>query len=151
MNAIDHDHLLEEISVNPDFLRKAKAVLADVRSKHPELMVIEVYRSPEKQRMLYCQGRMTKQLKAEGYRDKEIAKARAAGYVNSKKQVTQTPITRFHGRGLAMDCAWLVGGKLTWEVPQAWWEMVGHAARTHELVWGGDWKIRDRPHIQLGE
>jgi peptidoglycan L-alanyl-D-glutamate endopeptidase CwlK len=148
MKPEDRDHLLDDERVHPIARRKFKAVLQDVRGHGLPLLVWEVYRSRERQRMLYAQGRTDAQLLKAGYTMQEIERYRAAGYTASKPKVTHAKTPRYHGRGLAMDCCWLVNGKPTWDVDMDWWQTYGRAAKAHGLVWGGDWKMKDLPHVQ---
>lgn len=53
------------------------------------------------------------------------------------------------GFGHAVDCAFLVDGKPSWDDAHPW-ALYGAMAKALGLVWGGDWKsIVDRPHIEL--
>lgn len=149
MKLTDNDRLLDDERVNPTFRRKAKAVLADVRGQGLPLFVVEVFRTRGRQRMLYAQGRSDARLRAVGFTDKEIAAYRRAGYTADKPIVTNSVSPYAHGRGLAMDCAWLVDGKVRWDVGDDWWATYGSAAKTHGLVWGGDWHMRDMAHVEL--
>jgi hypothetical protein len=149
VKATDNDHLLNAAGVDKTFARKAKAVLADVRSKRPGLTVREVMRSEALQRLYYCQGRTTSQLRAAGLKILEIANARADGYVASKSIITRMIKPTYHGRGLAMDCAWVVNGRVTWNVPKEDWELYAHAGAAHGLHSLGP-SIGDWGHLQLG-
>ena len=143
------DYLLDDPRVNPTARRKFKAVLADVRGYGLPLFVWEVYRSRERQRALYAQGRTNQQLLEAGYTPEEIAKYRAMGFTSIRPVVTHARTPRYHGRGRAMDCCWLVDGKPSWNVPEEWWQTYGRAAKAHGLKWGGDWKkIKDKAHVQ---
>lgn len=145
----DRDKLLDDPRVHPDARRKFRAVLQDVRGHGLPLVVWEVYRSKEQQRMYYAQGRTDAMLLARGFTAEEIQKARKRGFTADKPVITKLVNPQYHGLGLAMDCCWLVEGKYTWSVPTDWWETYGRAAKAHGLEWGGDWKMRDLPHIQL--
>lgn len=149
VNPTDNDHLLAAAGVNKTFLRKALAVLRDVRSKKPGLMVWEVMRSEATQRKYYCQGRSNVLLRAKGLKILEIVEARADGYVASKKVITRMLYPTFHGSGLAMDCVWVVNGRVTWNVPKADWELYAHAGAAHGLHSLGP-SIGDWGHLQLG-
>lgn len=142
----DGDGLLNNPNVHPDFKRKAKAVLEDVRSKHPELYVFEVYRSQERQRQLYCQGRSLLKLMLQGFRKKEVDAARAAGFLANEKIVTRAKVSKFHSAGRAMDVCWCINGKLTWNVPETWWDMYVHAGEVHGLK---SLRPMESAHLQL--
>lgn len=142
------DALLYHPYVNPTARRKFEAVLQDVRGHGLPLVVWEVYRSREKQRALYAQGRSDEVLRKIGYADWEIKRYREWGYTVDKPVVTKILNPTFHGTGRAMDCCWLVNGKPTWNVLLEWWHTYGSAAKAHGLTWGGDWKMRDYAHVQ---
>lgn len=99
--------------------------------------------------MLYAQGRSDERLYSAGYSDREIALARRRGYTADKRIVTNLVYPFKHGEGLAMDCAWVVDGKVSWDVPLEWWQKYGSAAKAHGLTWGGDWRMRDYGHVEL--
>lgn len=149
MELTDRDYLLDDSRVNEVARRKFKAVLQDVRGWGLPLLVWEVYRSREKQRALYAQGRSDEQLRKAGYTDSELKLYRVWGYTADKPIVTKIINPRYHGAGRAMDCCWLVNNKPTWDVPLEWWQAYGSSAKAHGLTWGGDWKMKDLPHVQL--
>lgn len=151
MTLTQNDHLLDDERVNETARRKFRAVLADVRKGGAglPLVVVEVYRSQERQWMLFCQGRGDEACRSAGVPASIIRQARASGYTSRKPVVTRAVKSNYHATGRAMDCAWLVDGAITWSAADSWWQTYGHAGRTHELVWGGDWKrFRDKPHLQ---
>ena len=88
--------------------------------------LFEGYRSQERQRALYAQGRSR------------------PGAI-----VTNTPVPGFHGYGLAADIVWFDhAGTPHWDGPAEIWQLLGHAARTQGLDWGGEWRFKDEPHVQ---
>lgn len=115
-----NDWMVECTRVNPRARVRFRAVLEGVRRAGYPLCVVEVYRSPAKQLKLFLAGRTP----------------------------LRYPI--YHGRGRAMDCAFVVNGRITWAVSEEWWKCYGHHARANGLTWGGDWRGRkcDRPHVQ---
>lgn len=91
--------------------------------------VFEGYRSVERQQWLYAQGR-----------------------TRPGNKVTNTPVPSYHGFGLAVDIVWFdVNGHPHWDGVEAIWEEIGHCARANGMVWGGDWDMRDTPHVQPPE
>ena len=111
-------------------------------------VVVEVYREPQRQRYLYAQGRSGEALRRAGLTAAEIAAARQLGHTADKPRVTGV-LSSMHTRGRAMDIAWLVNGKVTYQVPDSWWQTYGAIARKHGLIWGGDWRrLVDRPHVE---
>lgn len=88
--------------------------------------LFETYRSPARQAALYAQGRTTP--------GPIVTHKRTGGY---------------HSDGLAADIVWFdADNRPHWDGPEALWARLGHAARSQGLVWGGDWKFRDKPHLQ---
>ncbi len=139
---------LNDPNVHPTARLLFQRVLSELVSLGYNPVVVEVYRPPTRQRALYAQGRTDKQLLAKGYTQSEIQQYRQAGYTADKPIVSYT-LHSMHSKGRAMDIAWLVNGRITYDVPNSWWELYGAIARKHGLVWGGDWKtFKDRPHIE---
>jgi peptidoglycan L-alanyl-D-glutamate endopeptidase CwlK len=139
---------LNDGNVHPTARLLFQRVLDELVSLGYNPVVMEVYRPPTRQRMLYAQGRTDSQLIAKGYTQSEIEQYRKAGYTAEKRVVSHT-LHSMHSRGRAMDIAWYVDGKITYSVPNSWWEVYGAIARKHGLNWGGDWKtFQDRPHIE---
>lgn len=150
MNAADRDYLLDVAGLQPDARRKFKALVAAVRAKGYPLIVWETVRTWAQQRRLYAQGRSDAVLLQCGYTAAEILAARAAGYTAGKPVVTRVRVPKMHGTGRAMDCAWLIDGRITWDAPAEWWTVYGRGARAYDLTWGGDWAMRDMAHVELG-
>jgi hypothetical protein len=92
-------------------------------------LVFETLRTPERQAYLYGFGRL---------------------YDDGRGIVTQAPNadTSWHGYGLAVD---VVCARRGHDAPESFWFALGCAAREQGLVWGGDWPMRDKPHVQWGE
>jgi peptidoglycan L-alanyl-D-glutamate endopeptidase CwlK len=55
---------------------------------------------------------------------------------------------REDGYGHAVDLAFLVGKQPSWAETHPW-ALYGLMVKSQGLVWGGDWKMRDRPHAEL--
>jgi peptidoglycan L-alanyl-D-glutamate endopeptidase CwlK len=139
---------LNDPNVHPTARLLFLRVLDELVSLGYNPVVVEVYRSAARQRMLYAQGRTDKQLIAKGYTQNEIQQYRKAGYTADKRVVSYT-LHSMHSKGRAMDIAWLVNGTVTYNVPNGWWDMYGAIARKHGLIWGGDWStLKDKPHIE---
>lgn len=149
MNQTKHDNLLNAPGVDPDFARKAKALLADIRSKGSQWYVFEALRTTARQRFLFAIGRGTGELRENGYSMDEIALYRKQGAKVALPQVTGI-LASPHLRGIAADIVPIINGNLTWDVPKELWSLIGSSARAHGLTWGGGWKSRDMPHVQLG-
>ena len=148
MNKIRGIEKLNDVNIHPTARMLFQRVLDELVSLGYNPVVVEVYRSPTRQRALYAQGRTDAQLLAKGYTQSEIAQYRKAGYTADKRIVSYT-LDSMHSKGRAMDIAWLVDGKFTYDVPNSWWDVYGAIAKKHGLVWGGSWKsFRDKPHIE---
>jgi peptidoglycan L-alanyl-D-glutamate endopeptidase CwlK len=52
-----------------------------------------------------------------------------------------------HNYGLAVDFAVMVNGKISWD--EKLYKPIGKYADTVGLEWGGNWRFRDLPHVQL--
>lgn len=117
---LKRDDLLYDKRVNAEFRRKALAVLADLRGQGIPIVVVEVYRSKVRAALMKLQGKSK---------------------IGAKSK---------HCLGKAMDCAFQVDGKITWNVSHEWWDKYGSAAKTHSLIWGGDWhSFPDSNHAEL--
>jgi peptidoglycan L-alanyl-D-glutamate endopeptidase CwlK len=139
---------LNHLNVHPTARLLFQRVLEELVSLGYNPVVVEVYRPPTRQRALYAQGRTDAQLLAKGYTRAEIEQYRKMGYTADKRIVSYT-LDSMHSKGRAMDIAWLVNGKITYSVPNSWWDIYGAIARKHGLIWGGDWKsFKDKPHIE---
>lgn len=53
----------------------------------------------------------------------------------------------YHNYGLAVDLAFVVNGKISWE--EKLYKNIGRWASQIGLTWGGTWKFVDYPHVQL--
>lgn len=91
-----------------------------------EMVLIEGYRSPERQAELFKQG----------------------------SHVTQAGANMsYHQYGLAADSAFFKDGRLIISERDPWamrgYELYGEIAGQLGLVWGGEWKLKDYGHVEL--
>jgi len=119
-------------------------LLALYRETHPghDLFLTCTYRSAEEQWELYKKGRM--------FRD-------GAWIVDTNPQTSI--VTNCDGRAkkskhnsqpsTALDFCVVIGGKVSWDARE--YAPVGELARRQGLVWGGDWTLKDFPHLELKE
>jgi len=110
------------------FRRKLEAVIRDLAGHGIKAFVTDGFRSVERQQWLWAQGRTRKGpvvTKCDGVRRKSA-----------------------HQSGYAADIAFR-GAKLYPPGDSPVWELLGSSAKAHELSWGGTWKFKDRPHIEL--
>lgn len=113
----------------PPLLERLLAVLADCRKEGADYWAICGLRTPQEQLALYEQGRTR------------------PGHV-----VTQSkPWQSSHQYGLAVDFARDADASRTGLQPSwkaADYDVLGRLAVRHGLVWGGNFKFRDAPHVQ---
>ncbi len=148
MELTARDALLDHPRVKPEARSQFRKLVRAVRAAGLPLLVWETWRSPERQRLLYAQGRSDDALRRAGFDPEERKQARLAGFTADKPRVTRRLVPGPHSDGRAMDCCWLKDGRPSWNAPEEWWQRYGAEARALRLVWGGDWKMRDCPHVQ---
>lgn len=112
----------------PGFRRRVEAVLADLIAQGFDPIVVEAYRTDERQRHLYGFGRV--------FDD-------GRGVVTKAKDASKS----MHGYGLAVD---IVSKASLWNAGPKFWEALASTAEKHGLEAGLRWKMRDSPHIQMG-
>lgn len=127
----------QKAEVHPVLLRKVLVVQAAMEVAGMPMKIVSQVRTAEEQNALFQVGRRGKPgekivTNADGFDNKSNHQAKNDGY------------------GHAVDCAFFVNGKITWEVPDSWWAAYGALAVACGLTWGGNWKsFRDRPHVEL--
>lgn len=104
--------------------RRAAQVIKHMTQLGHPMRIVEGYRSKERQDELYAQGR-TKP-------GKIVTNARGG--------------ESFHNYGVAVD---LVFRKEGYNAPEALWKTFGTVAKSAGFEWGGDWKFKDYPHLQM--
>ena len=124
------------VGVNPDLVRVIKEAI--VNSPF-DFMITQGVRSAKYQNELYQQGRTVRGLKV----------TNADGYI--KKSNHQMKIDGF---GYAIDFVILNGKVLDWDTESKYEAVAKHILETgHKLgiilEWGGNWKFKDYPHVQL--
>jgi len=108
------------------FRQRLLAVYRAMREQGYEMVLLEGYRSPERQALLQRQG----------------------------PQVTQAgPMQSYHQHGLAADSAFLRNGRLVISETDPWalqgYELFGQESERYGLRWGGRWRMRDYGHVEL--
>lgn len=118
--------------LHPALLTKVDRVLAAMEAAGHPMKIVQGLRTVKEQQALFAQGRTAagkKVTNCDGVRKKSNHQADEDGF------------------GHAVDCTFVVEGKIVWDGP---WATYGAAAKAEGLVWGGDWvSIVDRPHIEL--
>lgn len=113
--------------LDTDFRQRLLLVIKLMREQYGyELVLLEGYRSPERQNRLAARG----------------------------KHVTQAVAYQsYHQHGLAADCAFYRDGKLVISERDPWamrgYQLYGELATAAGLRWGGNWKMQDLGHVEL--
>lgn len=121
-----------------------EGVLREMQDRGFTAKIFETLRTPERQWYLYGKGRTAEQCLEMNVPPQYAWPTCPDG------QVTKSPaaIKSWHGYGLACD---IVENDATpWLASQAFWNTLGASAKRHGLVWGGNWKFLDLPHVQWG-
>ncbi len=113
--------------LQPDFVQRLLVVFKLMKERHGyEMVLIEGYRSPERQNDLFAQGGHVTQ---------------AAGNLS------------YHQHGLAADSAFLRNGQVVISERDPWarrgYQLYGEVAEQVGFVWGGRWKMLDLGHVEL--
>lgn len=113
--------------LKPGFRRRLLAVYQVMQQKYGYNMVlIEGYRSPERQRKLLAM-------------DSNVTNA--------------GPYESYHQFGLAADSAFMRNGELVIAINNEWtmrgYQLYGKVAERFGLTWGGEWEIKDYGHVEL--
>jgi len=110
-----------------EFVQRLLLTFKLMKERHGyEMVLIEGYRSPERQAQLYREG----------------------------SHVTQAAANMsYHQYGLAADAAFIRNGRIVISERDPWamqaYEHYGEIAEELGLVWGGRWKMRDYGHVEL--
>ncbi|MGY0559715.1 M15 family metallopeptidase [Luteimonas sp. A277] len=112
--------------LDPDLQQRVLAIYRVLAQEHGIRMVlVQGYRSPERQAELYREGRVT----------------RAGAWQSC------------HQYGLALDSAPMRDGKLQWDMGDPWTKrayfLYGELAEEAGLVWGGSWSWGDFGHVEM--
>lgn len=112
--------------LDQEFSQRVLLAFKIMHEKHGyEMAILEGYRSPERQDMLSQMG-------------SQVTNAKA--------------FQSYHQFGLAVDCAFLLNGKLVVSEKDPWamkgYALYGEVAESLGLTWGGRWKMMDFGHIE---
>ncbi|GGY02203.1 M15 family metallopeptidase [Pseudoduganella dura] len=113
--------------LDPDFTQRLLLVFKVMRDQYGyEMVLLEGYRSPERQNRL----------------------ADAGGHVTNARAFQS-----WHQFGLAGDCAFLRNGKVVISEKDPWamrgYQLYGQVAEAAGMTWGGRWKMMDFGHVEL--
>lgn len=98
-------------------------VVAQANQEGLPFQIFEAFRTPERQRWLYAQGRT------------------ASGKIVTKAQAWQS----MHQYGLAADLVLFVNGQWSWSGPGSSWQRMHEIAKAHGL----QWLSFEAPHVEL--
>lgn len=122
--------------VHPTLVARLERVLEAMAALGHPMQVTDGLRTVQQQRRLYAKGR-TAPGAIVTYADGELKK--------SNHQ------SKDDGLGHAVDCAFVVDGRPSWDVALPW-QAYGACAEAVGLTWGGRWeRLRDLPHVELPE
>lgn len=113
--------------LDQEFTQRLLVVFRLMKERHGyEMVLIEGYRSPERQARLFEQG----------------------------SHVTQAAANMsYHQYGLAADSAFFRDGKVVISERDPWamrgYQLYGEIAAQVGLIWGGSWKMQDYGHVEL--
>jgi len=114
-------------AVKPELANKCRAIIQLAANEGCTLVITQGFRTNAEQDELYQIGRR-------GIRgERKVTNARG-GQSN-------------HNHGAAIDFAFVVGGEISWN--ENLYANLGRWAHQVGLKWGGDWKFRDMPHVEL--
>lgn len=112
--------------LDDNFSQRLLRVFQRMREHGYEVVLLEGYRSPERQNQLAAMG----------------SNVTNAGAYQS-----------YHQFGLAADCAFMREGKIVINEKDPWamrgYELYGQEAEAMGLTWGGRWKMMDFGHVEL--
>jgi peptidoglycan LD-endopeptidase CwlK len=112
--------------LNPGFEQVLLRVFQRMHELGYDMVLLEGYRSPERQDLLSAQG-------------SHVTNARA--------------FQSYHQFGLAADCAFVRNGKIVISEKDDWamrgYTLYGQVAESLGLTWGGRWKLMDFGHVEL--
>ena len=120
------------------FRRKLRAIFDDLEGHGLELSVVEGFRSVKRQQWLYAQGR-TRSGPIVTQKDGIVRKSNHQSgnaadviFVDASGHRYWPPLHIEDGMGLSPE-----------------WDLLSRSAKAHEVTWGGLWKMRDTPHLEL--
>lgn len=116
--------------LDPTFRGKLEATFDTMRALGHDPKVFEGARSQHRQAWLYGQGRL----------DFPV-------YGRTGAKVTYILDASNHGRSPVTSVD-VISASQGWK-NQAFFDALGPAAKAQGLRWGGDWKMRDYPHLEL--
>lgn len=134
---MDKNSAAKLAKVHPVLSQKITQVIALAANVGLDVRVVQGLRTFEEQTKLYNQPWDKRDNDGDGRIDEKDEKV-----TNAKAGQSN------HNYGLACDLCVFVNGKPDWNNLQNF-ATIGRLAKQVGLEWGGDWKFKDRPHVQL--
>lgn len=135
--------------LHPALQPLAREFLARCKAAGISLTITCTFRSAEYQAQLYAQGRTQAQLNAAGVKaTAQPTKPKVTNAKPGKSAHEHTEAGKPAARAfdfVPLDAA----GKAVWDEKHPAWQQAGRIAVGLGLEWGGNWKFRDMPHVQL--
>lgn len=134
--------------LNPLARVMLELALADIKKQGVNPLVVETYRSQERQNYLYCQGRTVAECTAKG-----ISRFFAETYCNPKVAKVTWTLSSIHKGRKAVDVVpqRLVNGKMTaiWDVKDKETQIIIRTMQKYGFEAGANWTTTpDSPHFQ---
>lgn len=111
--------------LHPALRTRVASVMADIAAANLPLRIFEAWRSPQRQRHLYAQGRTR------------------PGKIVTYAQAWES----YHQYGLAVDIVGFVNNSWTWDLPASVWKKMHEIGKAHGLERLGF----ETPHLQLAD
>lgn len=123
------------LGIHPSLIERVGRILDAMAALGHPMCVTDGVRTTAQQAALYAKGR--------------TAPGAIVTYADGVTK-TSNHQPKADGYGYAVDCAFLVNGKPSWDVSLPW-AAYGALAQAVGLTWGGAWakKLHDYPHIEL--
>lgn len=123
--------------------------LADIKRQGVNPLIVETYRSQERQNQLYCQGRTIAECTSKG-----ISSQTAKAYCTPKAGKVTWTLNSIHKSRKAVDVVpqRIVGGKMTaiWNTNDPHTQIIIKTMKRYGFEAGADWKTTpDSPHFQV--
>lgn len=113
--------------VKPELARKCEAIIALAAREGLSLIVTQGFRTVAEQDRLYAIGRR--------------------GIPGERKVTNARGGQSNHNFGDAVDFAFVVNDEISWN--DSLYLNIGRWAKQVGLKWGGNWKFKDYPHVEL--
>ena len=131
--------------LNPLVQVMLKLAIADIVKQGVAPLIIETYRSQERQNMLYCQGRTIGEVVAKG-----INGTFARAYCNPKGGKVTWTLNSVHKSRKAVDVIPQRNGKAIWNTNDSQTQIIIKTMQKYGFEAGANWKTTpDSPHFQV--